>query len=142
MGARYRLVTRADANTALDVVAENLSVYKAVSSMLALGQASRSGTIRGNVARILDSIIFRWVLVVLIPSRLGAERFMGSSGELQELVVVEGSKMLTDGSLEVRTHAKHTWTELGHHARTAGMLKQHLSSTQLREVTKIVEGLR
>lgn len=136
------MVLRADANTALDVMAENLSVYKAVSSIVVLGQASRNGVIRGNVARILDSIIFRWVLVSIIPPRLGAERFMGSSGELQEVVVVEGSKMLTDGSLEVRTHAKHTWAELGQHARTAGMLKQLLSSTQLREVTRIVEGLR
>ena len=70
-------MTRADANTALDVMAENLSVYKAVSSILALGQATRSGTIRGNVARILDSIIFRWVLVVLIPLQAGCREVHG-----------------------------------------------------------------
>lgn len=35
--------------------------------------------------------------------RLGAERFMGSSPELQELVFTEGSKMLTDASLDVST---------------------------------------
>ena len=74
--------------------------------------------------------------------RLGAERFMGSSGELQELVVVEGSKMLMDGSLDVRKHAKHLWAELGQHSRTESLLKQHLSGSQLREVTGIVEGLR
>ena len=74
--------------------------------------------------------------------RLGAERFMGSSGELQELVVVEGSKMLMDGSLDVRKHAKHLWGELGQHSRTEGLLKQHLSGSQLREVSGIVEGLR
>ena len=40
---------------------------------------------------------------VCLLARLGAERFMGSSQDLQELVVVEGSKMLTDGSLDVST---------------------------------------
>jgi hypothetical protein len=75
------------------VLAENLSVHKAVAGILSLGQSTvnKNGVIRSNVARILDSIVFR----------LGAERFMGSSPELQELVVVEGSKMLTDGSLDV-----------------------------------------
>ena len=81
-------------------------------------------------------------LITDIWHRLGAERFMGSSGELQELVVVEGSKMLMDGSLDVRKHAKHLWGELGQHSRTEGLLKQHLSGSQLREVTGIVEGLR
>jgi len=123
---------RSDANIALDVLAENLSVYKAVSSLVGVSQTSRNTVIRGNVSRIIDSIVFR----------LGAERFMGSSGELQELVVVEGSKMLMDGSLDVRKHAKHLWGELGQHSRTEGLLKQHLSGSQLREVSGIVEGLR
>ena len=34
--------------------------------------------------------------------RLGAERLMGSSEELQEAIFKEGSKLLTDGSLDVR----------------------------------------
>jgi hypothetical protein len=34
--------------------------------------------------------------------RLGAERFMGSSEELQECVVRGGAKLLVDASLDVR----------------------------------------
>lgn len=45
------------------------------------------------------SINFRLVFFVL--PRLGAERFMGSSFELQTIVMVDGSKLLFDGSLEV-----------------------------------------
>jgi hypothetical protein len=33
---------------------------------------------------------------------LGAEQFMGSSGELQECVVRGGAKLLVDGSLDIR----------------------------------------
>ena len=102
--------------------------------------------IRGNVSRIIDSIVFRSDhspnKFTDVWCRLGAERFMGCSDELQELVVVEGSKMLMDGSLDVRKHAKHLWGELGQHSRTEGLLKQHLSGSNLREVTGIVEGLR
>jgi hypothetical protein len=38
----------------------------------------------------------------MIVFRLGAERFMGSSDELQECVVRGGAKLLVDGSLDVR----------------------------------------
>ena len=124
-----------------------LFTVQAVSSLVGVSQSSRNTVIRGNVSRIIDSIVFRLThsllnLIADIRHRLGAERFMGSSVELQELVVVEGSKMLMDGSLDVRKHAKHLWGELGQHARTEGLLKQHLSGSQLREVTGIVEGLR
>ena len=34
--------------------------------------------------------------------RLGAERLMGSSEELQSSVFTDASKLLTDGSLDVR----------------------------------------
>ena len=124
-----------------------LRSVQAVSSLVGVSQSSRNTVIRGNVSRIIDSIVFRLThsllnLIADIRHRLGAERFMGSSVELQELVVVEGSKMLMDGSLDVRKHAKHLWGELAQHARTEGLLKQHLSGSQLREVTGIVEGLR
>ena len=38
----------------------------------------------------------------MIVFRLGAERFMGSSDELQECVVRGGAKILVDSSLDVR----------------------------------------
>ena len=125
----------------------DLRSAQAVSSLVGVSQSSRNTVIRGNVSRIIDSIVFRsdrstHNKLADIWCRLGAERFMGSSGELQELVVVEGSKMLMDGSLDVRKHAKHLWGELGQHSRTEGLLKHHLSGSHLREVAGIVEGLR
>ncbi len=51
---------------------------------------------------ISDSTYFFLKQKLLIFFRLGAERFMGSSDELQECVVRGGAKLLVDGSLDVR----------------------------------------
>ena len=75
---------RSDANTALDVLAENLSVYKvtagtgcgrwvssclqAVSAVLALSAGNRSVVVRGNVSRILDSVIVRSATSAAVPA--------------------------------------------------------------------------
>ena len=75
---------RSDANTALDVLAENLSVYKvtagtgcgrwvisclqAVSAVLALSAGNRSVVVRGNVSRILDSVIVRSATPAAVPA--------------------------------------------------------------------------
>ncbi len=43
---------------------------------------------------------------------MGAERVMGSSSEFQERIFCDGAELLTDGSLDVRTHAKRVFGEL------------------------------
>jgi hypothetical protein len=58
--------------------------------------------IRGEVARIFD----------LVVTQMGAERVMGSSSEFQERIFCDGAELLTDGSLDVRTHAKRVFGEL------------------------------
>jgi len=43
---------------------------------------------------------------------MGAERVMGCSSEFQEHIFADGAELLTDGSLDVRTHAKRVFGEL------------------------------
>ena len=50
---------RNDAHKALDVMAENVSVYKAVTTLFSFNQDQKNAVIRANVARIVDSIIVR-----------------------------------------------------------------------------------
>ena len=45
--------------TALEVMAENVSVLKAVSTLLALGKDHKSPVIKSNVAKIVDTVITR-----------------------------------------------------------------------------------
>ena len=74
--------------------------------------------------------------------RLGAERLMGSSQELQELIMVEGCKMMVDASSDVRAHGRHLWSELIQHAKTEQMLKQYLREVDLRNIKKTLDSLK
>jgi len=123
---------RSDSLRALEVMAENLSVYKIISTIMTFFSNNKNVVIRANVTKIVDSVIVR----------LGAERFMGSSVELHELLMVDGSKMLTDANVDVRQHGKHLWGELVQHAKTEQMLKQYVKDPELRNVQKILDSLR
>jgi hypothetical protein len=60
---------RSDANMALDVMAENVSVCKAVTSIYLLGKESKNVVIRTNIARVMDSVINRQVGEVRDPDK-------------------------------------------------------------------------
>ena len=74
--------------------------------------------------------------------RLGAERFMGSSVELQELIMTEGSKMMIDASSDVRASGRHLWSELIQHSKTENMLKQYLSEVEMRNIKKTLNSIK
>ena len=67
---------------------------------------------------------------------------MGSSQELQEVVMVDASKMMVDASSEVRAHGRHLWSELVQHAKTDQMLKGYLREVELRNIKKTLDSLR
>ena len=67
---------------------------------------------------------------------------MGSSQELQELVMVDGSKMMVDASSDVRAHGRHLWSELVQHSKTEQMLKQYLREVELRNIKKTLDSLK
>ena len=52
---------RNNACTALDVMAENVSVNKVVVTMLTFNQDQKNAVIRANIARVIDSVVTRWV---------------------------------------------------------------------------------
>ena len=130
-------------------MAENFSVYKVISLVLTGFQAQKNVVIRSNCADIVDSVIIRYLIQYqqLLEKtasifRLGAERFMGSSSELQDLVMGEGSKMLIDAASEVRASARHYWAELVQHAKTEPMLKQALTEVEMRNIKKTLQSLK
>ena len=53
------LVFRSDSLKALEVMAENLSVYKTISTVIAPFCSNKNVVIRANIANIVDSVIVR-----------------------------------------------------------------------------------
>ena len=52
-----------------------------------------------------------------------------------------GTKMLSDGSLEVRTHAKHMFGVLVHHANFDPLLKEIVSERDIRSIQKTLDSI-
>merc|ERR1712013_765437 len=87
---------RSDAEEALDTMIENASIHRAVTSVINSGMLSKNVMIRICVARLLVHIV----------TALGADTFFSSSPDTFNPVLIAGSELIEDGSLEVRTYAK------------------------------------
>ena len=57
------MLCRSDSQKALEVMADNLSVLKTISTMMAPFSSSKNVAIRANIASIVDSVIVRFVLL-------------------------------------------------------------------------------
>ncbi len=113
-------------------MAENVSVYRAVVAVSEGGLNSKSVVVKGEVSRIFDIVV----------TQLGAERVMGCSSEFQERIFCDGAVLLTDGSLDVRTHAKRVFTELMSHSKFEATLKDHVKDKQLSQMQKTLDAIR
>ena len=82
---------RVDASDALDTMAENVSINKAVTVLVSEGLQSKNVMIRVCVSFLLLHIV----------KSLGAERLL-SSGETLNVVLTSSADLLEDGSLDVR----------------------------------------
>ena len=63
-------MNRSDSQKALEVMAENLSVYKSISTLLAPFSSNKNVVIRANIASIVDSVIVRCVFNAFLVSSL------------------------------------------------------------------------
>ena len=116
----------------LSVMCENVSVYRALTSVISGGLNHKGVAVRSEVAR----------LAVLLVEALGATRVMGSSRDFQLLLVPSCAKMLTDGSLEVRTHTKKVFAELMRHEKFDVLLKETLTEQETNSIRKTLDTIK
>jgi hypothetical protein len=82
------LCFRESCNEALDVMVENVTVLKAMTSVMAGGFGVKSAVLRTTVARLMDKLV----------TQIGAERLMGASKDLQDQYIFSAAvlKMLSN----------------------------------------------
>ena len=73
---------------------------------------------------------------------MGSTRVMGSSKDLQELLVPSCAKLLTDGSLEVRTYTKRVFAELMKHEKFEVLLKETLTEQEQNSIKKALDSIK
>lgn len=54
---------------------------------------------------------------------------------------MDGTKLLGDGSLEVRTHAKHMFAQLVKHAKFESLFKDIVAEKDRKDVQKTLDSL-
>ena len=112
-------------------MSETVTVFRAVQSVINGGLNHKSTVVRAEVARLLDMVV----------CALGSARVMGCSREFHELLIPSCAKLLTDSSLEVRTHTKHLFSELIKHDKFDGLLKETLREYERQDIQKALDSL-
>ena len=112
-------------------MAENVTAFRALSAIINGGINHKSVAVRTEVARLMDLIVIQ----------LGSIRVFGSSREFLEVLFPNGAKLLTDGSIEVRTHAKHMFGELIRHDKFESAIKEYLRENERRDIKKTIDSL-
>ena len=110
---------------------ENVTSFRALSAIVNGGINHKSVFVKTEVARLMD----------LIVTRLGSMRVFGSSKEFLEILIPNGAKLLTDGSIEVRTFAKHMFAELIRHDKFEAITKEYLREEERRDIKKTIDSL-
>ena len=126
-----KIFCREAGGEALTAMSENVTVYRALLSITSGGINHKSVAVRTEVSRLMD----------LIVCALGSTRVVGCSKEFLEILLPNGAKLLTDGSVEVRTHAKHMFSELIKHDRFESLSKEYLQEHERRDIKKTLDSL-
>lgn len=125
--------SREACSEALTAMCENVTTFKALAAITAEGCINhKSVAVRTEVARLLQHI----------ASSLGAPRIFGCSRDFVDILLKSASKLMVDGSLEVRTHAKKLFSELLKSKKFDSFLAEFVAEKDRKEMKKALESLR
>lgn len=122
---------RADSNAALDRMVESLPPHKIIGIIVHRGANHQNAIVRGATARLLSSIV----------DRIGAEHAMILPREVRDKLIGSGAKLLMDGNLDARNHAKKMFRHLAHCEGFRKALTDTVPETTLRHIDKTLKSL-
>ncbi|XP_049834825.1 proline-rich protein 36-like [Schistocerca gregaria] len=123
---------RADCNAALDKMADVLPPARAVQLIVSKGASHQNAVVRTVAARLLAAL----------TARLGADRVLSAPRDLRSRLLVTGSSLLTEGSLDTRCHAKSMFRHLVSHPNFATVLSEVVPQQVLRNISKTLQSLK
>ncbi|XP_047002660.1 formin-like protein 14 [Schistocerca americana] len=123
---------RADCNAALDKMADVLPPARAVQLIVSKGASHQNAVVRTVAARLLAAL----------TARLGADRVLSAPRDLRSRLLVTGSSLLTEGSLDTRCHAKSMFRHLVFHPNFATVLSEVVPQQVLRNISKTLQSLK
>ncbi|XP_021939380.1 TOG array regulator of axonemal microtubules protein 1 isoform X2 [Zootermopsis nevadensis] len=123
---------RADSNAALDKMIEVISPSRAVAVITGKGISHQNAIVRTASARLLVSLV----------SKIGVDKVMSHSGDMRDKILIAGSNLLTEGSLDTRCFAKQLFRMLSTHPTFSPVLSEVIPSHILRNISKTLQSLK
>ncbi|XP_052124363.1 TOG array regulator of axonemal microtubules protein 2-like [Frankliniella occidentalis] len=121
---------RADANTALDTMTDNITPSKAVSAIVHKGCRHQNAVVRAAGARLLARLV----------EKLGVERIMSQPRETRDLLLLTSARLLMEGSLETRSYTKSSLKNLAQDHRLSSILVEIVPSNVMRSIDKTLKS--
>ncbi|XP_034942681.1 uncharacterized protein [Chelonus insularis] len=122
---------RADSNIALDRMIEHLPPQRTIMVIVNRGASHQNAIVRAATARLLDSIV----------DRIGPNQAMSLPRDVREKLFNSGAKLLMDGNLDARNHAKKMFKKLSTCEGFRKALKDSVPETTLRHIDKTLKTL-
>ncbi|XP_078043188.1 uncharacterized protein LOC144473288 isoform X2 [Augochlora pura] len=122
---------RADCNTALDRMIEHMPPHKTIAVIILRGAGHQNAIVRAATARLLTSIV----------ERIGPEHTMILPRDARDKLLSTGAKLLTDGNLDARNHAKRMFRRLMRCEGFHKALTEAVPDTTLRHIDKTLKTL-
>ncbi|XP_076231349.1 uncharacterized protein LOC143177360 [Calliopsis andreniformis] len=122
---------RADSNAALDRMVEHLPPQKTIVVIVLRGASHQNAIVRAATARLLASIV----------DRIGPEHTMILPKDVRDKLFCTGARLLIDGNLDARNHAKRMFRHLAHCEGFRRALTDAVPETTLRHIDKTLKTL-
>ncbi|XP_031847953.1 uncharacterized protein LOC116433699 isoform X1 [Nomia melanderi] len=122
---------RADCNAALDRMIEHLPPHKTIGVIVQRGAGHQNAIVRAATARLLTSIV----------ERMGPEQTMTLPKDVRDKLLITGARLLIDGNLDARNHAKRMFRRLMRCEGFNKTLTEAVPEVTLRHIDKTLKTL-
>ncbi|KAG7203787.1 hypothetical protein KM043_013808 [Ampulex compressa] len=122
---------RADSNAALDRMIEHLPPHRTIGVIVQRGGNHQNAIVRAATARLLSEVV----------DRVGPEHAMILPRDVKDKLLNAGAKLLMDGNLDARNHAKKMFRRLTRCEGFRRALTDAVPETTLRHIDKTLKSL-
>ncbi|XP_023289505.1 TOG array regulator of axonemal microtubules protein 1-like [Orussus abietinus] len=122
---------RVDCHAALDKMVEHLSPHRIIGIIVYRGASHQNPIVRATTARLLSDIV----------ERVGPETAMTLQRDVRDKLLSTGAKLLIDGNLDARNHAKRMFRLLVRCEGFRKALTESVPDTTLRHIDKTLKSL-
>ncbi|KAK0177770.1 hypothetical protein PV328_001784 [Microctonus aethiopoides] len=122
---------RADSNAALDRMVEHLPPHRTIAVIVYRGASHQNPIVRATSARLLCSVV----------DRIGPSLAMTLPRDAREKLLNSGAKLLMDGNLDARNHAKTLFKRLSRCEGFRKALTDSVPEATLRHIDKTLRSL-